>query len=848
MSMLAERKRKQKWSLNPRGKEWSQDANKFGQKMLEKMGWQNGKGLGRKEDGITEHIKVSHKNDNKGMGYKETNDQWTEHETNFSALLESLTGEKIVEDDTKVSCLEQKSQTSRARVHYHKFTRGKDLSRYSEKDLANIFGRKSLQKSKKEENNVDCTNQEKSNDLLVNGGSMMDYFKKKLPNFGKSNGYIVGNNGVLQKAESEAEFRNSFGFGFKADSADKNRCSESESEIGQSFGFGFNSKQKEATESTFVSYISGNKRPAEEIEDEVFSPKKKSKKNKLKIVENNGISNPAFNPMSTPVKIQKHILNTIEENVTEDIDEENDKLNTSNSLEILEGKSKTRKGTEENEENICDTSVNKFKKKKKKIKDAIETGEVKNLKDIYHVEHSSIEEVSHKKSKKKKKMPKTEKSIDNSVFDENEDLSIDVFQIEENYFEVPLKKPKKNKNKIHMENSLNDCTKNVYETKDNPYDFKGKKTKKKNREIETDSEKSIENPTFNDDEDESINIYEVNENPYEIPAKKVIKKKKKKEDKSIDNPVFNEAEETSSSDYQIEKNPFEVEIKKSKKSRKIEIDNMNYNDTDLSLIQDNPYEVKPKKNKKKNKTVADNNIEDQQEKIENMNPCKVKSKKRKLEAKGIENPALDLNNTNNEESIIPEEFDLMLNIVSTPIQKEQTKTIPVGSVNRVESVKRRKSVRFSDVTQELIIPNNDELKEMYKKKDKSKKKDLDNINFDEHNIDLQENINTISKTLDNYQAEIENDMNEEKMKTVTTEDFMVGEVGNPDGENEQVIDGVKLKFKYANMNTKTPFYMLESVGAKKSYKHLIKGDILLTFKDSNLHKIKGYGVKNPTNF
>lgn len=83
--MLAERKRKQRFSLNPRGKAWSEgkgfvvlfwgyvyvfvtaDSNKFGQKMLEKMGWSKGKGLGAKEDGITEHIRVSYKHDSKGL-------------------------------------------------------------------------------------------------------------------------------------------------------------------------------------------------------------------------------------------------------------------------------------------------------------------------------------------------------------------------------------------------------------------------------------------------------------------------------------------------------------------------------------------------------------------------------------------------------------------------------------------------------------------------------------------------------------------------------------------------------------------------------------------------------------
>lgn len=39
----------------------------FGQKMLEKMGWTEGEGLGRNRDGITEAIRVSQKNDTFGV-------------------------------------------------------------------------------------------------------------------------------------------------------------------------------------------------------------------------------------------------------------------------------------------------------------------------------------------------------------------------------------------------------------------------------------------------------------------------------------------------------------------------------------------------------------------------------------------------------------------------------------------------------------------------------------------------------------------------------------------------------------------------------------------------------------
>ncbi|XP_077345314.1 PIN2/TERF1-interacting telomerase inhibitor 1-like [Lithobates pipiens] len=43
MEMLSQPRRKQKWSVDPRNSAWTKDDSKFGQKMLEKMGWSKGK-------------------------------------------------------------------------------------------------------------------------------------------------------------------------------------------------------------------------------------------------------------------------------------------------------------------------------------------------------------------------------------------------------------------------------------------------------------------------------------------------------------------------------------------------------------------------------------------------------------------------------------------------------------------------------------------------------------------------------------------------------------------------------------------------------------------------------------
>ncbi|XP_039256900.1 PIN2/TERF1-interacting telomerase inhibitor 1-like [Styela clava] len=145
MSMLAESRDKKKWSIDPNGTNWSKDENKFGVKMLERMGWTKGKGLGANEDGRIAHIKIKHKNDNRGVGCSIKQEQnWVAHQDDFADLLAQLNNHHSDQTDVKnmngVSSLEKKSK-SQKRVHYHKFARGKDLSNYKETDLAAIFGK-----------------------------------------------------------------------------------------------------------------------------------------------------------------------------------------------------------------------------------------------------------------------------------------------------------------------------------------------------------------------------------------------------------------------------------------------------------------------------------------------------------------------------------------------------------------------------------------------------------------------------------------------------------------------------------------------------------------------------------
>ncbi|KOX74761.1 PIN2/TERF1-interacting telomerase inhibitor 1 [Melipona quadrifasciata] len=182
--MLAQPRRKQKWTLLPyvEGKKWSEDSNKYGQRMLEKMGWTSGKGLGVNEQGITKHVHLSFKDDTAGFGYKksELDETWIEHPVNFNDFLQKL------QENKNYNVMQ--TEENKACVHYQKFTKQKDVNKYSSKDLANIFGQKELNMNKNNKNKEDNSN--KNSDsvgthdvtngiITINGGNMTEYFMKK---------------------------------------------------------------------------------------------------------------------------------------------------------------------------------------------------------------------------------------------------------------------------------------------------------------------------------------------------------------------------------------------------------------------------------------------------------------------------------------------------------------------------------------------------------------------------------------------------------------------------------------------------------------------------------------------
>ncbi|XP_063696448.1 PIN2/TERF1-interacting telomerase inhibitor 1 isoform X1 [Culicoides brevitarsis] len=346
--------------IQPRGKALYEDESSFGSRMLAKMGWSKGKGLGANLDGAQDFIRVRYKNDIGGLGFSARDDQWTENEFTFNSLLENLNkengqAEEKKEENTKIKSLEQKSKQSRSRVHYQKFTRGKDLSRYSEKDLANIFGKKSLDESYKIEQEDESSSEKSTEEVpedskIINTGvSITDYFKNKR---------LAMLNGQKNGEESA-------------------KIEETETVQGEEEEIPKKKKKK------------SKKKESEEVEEQIESeevvPEKKKKSKKKNSEEN--VEEPIEEVPVEKKKKSKKSKN--KEESEENIVEEAEEAST---------KSKKPKNKEETEENIIEEAEEpqtKPKKKKKKSKTSTDEESV-------HVPEPEPEPISTKKSKKRK--------------------------------------------------------------------------------------------------------------------------------------------------------------------------------------------------------------------------------------------------------------------------------------------------------------------------------------------------------------------------------------------------------------------------------------------------------------
>jgi Pin2-interacting protein X1 len=98
---------------------WAADKSRFGFKMLQMMGWSEGKGLGVKEDGATAHIKMKKKDNSRGLGAEiGQNDRWDNTMGGFNGVLDKLAASEIggtVEKDKKKKKKKSKDKDSKSK-------------------------------------------------------------------------------------------------------------------------------------------------------------------------------------------------------------------------------------------------------------------------------------------------------------------------------------------------------------------------------------------------------------------------------------------------------------------------------------------------------------------------------------------------------------------------------------------------------------------------------------------------------------------------------------------------------------------------------------------------------------
>ncbi|KAL3310077.1 PIN2/TERF1-interacting telomerase inhibitor 1 [Cichlidogyrus casuarinus] len=173
--------------LLPTGNSIIGDTANVGNQLLSKMGYTAGTGLGKKRDGRVEPVKPKRNFGTLGLGGTHASaESGSKQLDDYATLLKSLkpTGNLVKREKCEEYSLEQKSEDSKSRLHYGKFTRAKDVSKYDAKALAIITGGNVLIKSEE----ISLHSPESSNEpvkeefgikTIETKQSASDYFKSK---------------------------------------------------------------------------------------------------------------------------------------------------------------------------------------------------------------------------------------------------------------------------------------------------------------------------------------------------------------------------------------------------------------------------------------------------------------------------------------------------------------------------------------------------------------------------------------------------------------------------------------------------------------------------------------------
>ncbi|KAJ3682054.1 hypothetical protein LUZ60_014627 [Juncus effusus] len=154
-------------------------------RLMKQMGWEEGEGLGKEKQGIKGHVRVKNKQDTAGIGLNDPTKNWVVDTTQFDNILKKLKvqvaqpveKENIDSTETPTKIEKEKpkeviiKKVTRPQGRYKKREWGKNLSRYSEKDLEGILGTKKKEEEKPdisfEPSDVEIINPNDSQEVTV---------------------------------------------------------------------------------------------------------------------------------------------------------------------------------------------------------------------------------------------------------------------------------------------------------------------------------------------------------------------------------------------------------------------------------------------------------------------------------------------------------------------------------------------------------------------------------------------------------------------------------------------------------------------------------------------------------
>jgi len=144
-----------------RNADWAKDTSAFGQKMLLKMGWKQGKGLGKNQQGTNTNLRAIRREVNLGIGAKTDThggEGFSETSRNFHGVLANLQAEHGESDKKKKKSEKKRSSKEKGlnrmdsgltlssklvtAGHSRKMREAKDLTKKTPEEMAAIFGMK----------------------------------------------------------------------------------------------------------------------------------------------------------------------------------------------------------------------------------------------------------------------------------------------------------------------------------------------------------------------------------------------------------------------------------------------------------------------------------------------------------------------------------------------------------------------------------------------------------------------------------------------------------------------------------------------------------------------------------